>query len=263
MDIITHTLSGVAVAAFVSNVSGARLKDNSVLVLCGALAGAFPDIDAISLWSGFDATFGKWFELPASGRTIYSGNYWYSHHAFLHSLLASVLFSLCFVLVFYLYQRFVCRQIKVERNRLLRLGITFLLAYNVHLFQDMLTPSGSWGGIAYWWPGTNYVGGLGYIWWWNNYDLFLIVLGLVAGNVLIKLVVSNRRKVTIFVTSILVLSLLLSGYQIYRRDINYNYKGSAAYQKLEQHSVEEQQRLIGDELVQLMQGFDQIIPLAF
>lgn len=263
MDIITHTLSGVAVAAMMSNVAGSRIKESIVLFFIGALAAALPDIDAMSLWSGFDATFGRWFALPASGRIIYSGNYWYSHHAFFHSLLASMLFSLCFVLVFYLYQRFVRRQIKIERNRLLRLGFTFLLAYNVHLFQDMLTPSGSWGGIAYWWPGTNYVGGLGYIWWWNNYDLFLIVVGVVVVNCLIKLLVNNRRQATMLVTSILASALLLFAYQIHQREMNYNYKGSAAYQKLEQHSVEEQQRLIGDELVKGMQGVDQLIPLAF
>lgn len=263
MDLITHTLSGVAVAGVVSNMSGIKLKESSVLVIGGALGAALPDVDAISLWSGFDATFGRWFELPVNGRTIYSGNYWYSHHAFFHSLLASVLFSLCFVLVFYLFHRFVRKQIKVERNRLLRLGITFLLAYNVHLFQDMLTPSGSWGGIAYWWPGANYVGGYGYIWWWNNYDLFLIVVGVVVVNCLIKLLVNNRRQATMLVTFILASALLLFAYQIHQREMNYNYKGPVAYQKLEQQSVEEQQRLIGDELVKWMQGVDQLIPLAF
>jgi hypothetical protein len=59
------------------------------------LGGALPDFDAISLWSGFDKTFGKLFNLSNSGEVIYFSKFWYSHHGFLHSILASVILAFC------------------------------------------------------------------------------------------------------------------------------------------------------------------------
>ena len=49
---------------------------------CGALGGAFLDLDAMTLWSGFDPSFGRLYHLHSTGKQIYFGNYWYSHHNF-------------------------------------------------------------------------------------------------------------------------------------------------------------------------------------
>lgn len=52
----------------------------------------------------------------------------------------------------------------------------FSTGYLMHLLEDLPTPSGSWDGINFLWPSTQYYGGIGEIWWWNNYDIFLIVV---------------------------------------------------------------------------------------
>ncbi|MBK7637485.1 MAG: metal-dependent hydrolase [Saprospiraceae bacterium] len=81
MDIITHTLSGALVGATVSSFTdNTRLKIWSILA--GTLGGCLPDIDAISLWSGFDDTIVKWFHLDHAGQDIYFSKFWYSHHGF-------------------------------------------------------------------------------------------------------------------------------------------------------------------------------------
>ncbi len=263
MDLLSHTLSGVAVASVVCNVTSCSKKQSLPLLVGGALAAALPDVDAISLWSGFDATFGRWFNLPVSGREIYSAHYWYSHHAFFHSLLAATIFSLCFMLFISLSQLLIEKQKRIGKHEMFKYAITFFLAYNIHLLQDMLTPVGSWGGVAYLWPGSSYIGGFGYIWWWNNYDLFLIVVGILIGNALIGLLIKNRRNATVPVVILIVSSISLFAFQISRREVNYNYSGSPAYLRLEKHSVEEQKQLLGTEAVQAMQALDRAIPLGF
>jgi len=94
MDILSHTLSGIAVgtvaAAFVRK-SRNSAKKKALIILSGALAGAIPDIDAISLWSGFDNAIGSPLGLNYSGREIYFGKLWYSHHGMFHSLFMGLL----------------------------------------------------------------------------------------------------------------------------------------------------------------------------
>ena len=67
MDILTHTLSGVAIGTVVSSFSNRGILDKVTIVLISGFAGALPDFDAISLWSGFDSTIGSFFNLPIGG----------------------------------------------------------------------------------------------------------------------------------------------------------------------------------------------------
>ena len=102
MDILTHTLSGLATATVVASFSDRSPVGKGFILLAGAIGGAFPDIDAISMWSKFDETFGTWFNLPFTGREIYSMKLWYSHHSFFHSLPGAVLMSTVFTFFLYL-----------------------------------------------------------------------------------------------------------------------------------------------------------------
>jgi inner membrane protein len=163
MDILTHILSGVAVGSLASSFSKSGWIDKLKIIAVSAFAAALPDFDAISLWSGFDSSFGKLFSLPASGREIYSGKYWYSHHAFLHSIPAVILFAGVLGFVFYLFESKIMRGKdrkllgSIRKNRIVL--IAFVLGFLVHLLEDMPTPASTWGGVNLFWPNSSYIGG--------------------------------------------------------------------------------------------------------
>lgn len=94
MDILTHTLCGVAAGTVLAGFSRKSPKYKLSVIAVSGVGGALPDMDAISLWSKFDGTFGAIFQLNHSGKEIYTSKFWYSHHAFFHSVLAGILFSL-------------------------------------------------------------------------------------------------------------------------------------------------------------------------
>lgn len=99
MDIISHTLTGVAVGTVLTTISNANWKQKGLVILAGALGGGLPDFDAISLWSKFDSTIGLAFDLKHSGKEIYFGKFWYSHHGAFHSILAPLMLIFVSVLV--------------------------------------------------------------------------------------------------------------------------------------------------------------------
>ena len=58
-----------------------------------------------------------------------------------------------------------------------------------------------WNGVNFFWPSKYYIGGTGDIWWWNNYDIFLIVLSVVLTNTVILLsapLIGKKIKNTTF-----------------------------------------------------------------
>lgn len=270
MDILTHVVVGVAIGStlVICSKNSNPFKKISI-VGAGALGGALPDVDAISLWSGFDASFGKLFGLQHSGKQIYFGKYWYSHHGFMHSLLASIIMGLLFLFLSYcVKQHFRNLSLKsfglfVKNNSILY--ISFLLGYIAHLFCDMLTPASTWGGVNLLYPLKTYVGGWGAIWWWNNYDIFLIVITLITINVfLLMLGKWIKAKTKIAVVS-LFLAVLLIAVQVKTRRFDFNYTGYSAktYQINEAKSKEIQKKLLGKKLYTQMEKFDNKIPLNF
>ena len=58
MDILTHTFSGFACGTVVASLHQGTLFDKVGIVLAGSIGGCLPDLDAISLWSGFDQYIG-------------------------------------------------------------------------------------------------------------------------------------------------------------------------------------------------------------
>lgn len=263
LDILTHTLSGVAVATCVVTFVP-RVKDRLGILLVGALGGAFPDLDAISLWSRFDGTIGKLFALPAKGSVIYSSKYWYSHHGFLHSLLGSVLIGLILMCFLYLIQRNKESFLSFLQSKKLYF-LTFILAYWAHLAGDLPTPSSAWGGIALFWPSLDYVGGSGKIWWWNNYDIFLIIVLCVVLNLAVlafSKYLKNRIKVVS--TTIFTICLVFIIFQVNTRHFNYAYSNdSSRYAEMEQKSKEEQKRILGTPLYNMMVSFDSKLKIYF
>ncbi|MDH6304872.1 inner membrane protein [Parabacteroides sp. PF5-5] len=245
MDVFTHTLSGVAVGGCLSLYAGSWKEKGATLCL-SALGSALPDIDAISLWSGFDATIGRIFNLAHPGKDIYSAKLWYSHHGFMHSLLAALAIAFILGLIF-------------RKKWLLPLG--FFFGFVIHLLEDMITPAGSWGGVRLFFPSETYIGGTGNIWWWNNYDIFLVIsfvsLIILALQLFLRFDRKNVRRIgTItFFIGFLIVTLLVE-----TRTYNFNGK---PYQTCEDKSKEIQQKRLPRSLYRAMESLDKALPFYF
>ena len=251
-------MSGVAAASLGMSFTDYSPKQKSKFLVLGALAGAFPDLDAVSLWSKFDGTIGNWLNLPA-GKAIYFGKNWYSHHAFLHSVFAAILF------VFLVWLIFRCTDLFEQTKNVKIVLFSLFICYNLHLLEDMPTPACVWGGVRYWFPSGSYAGGWGRIWWWNNYDLFLLIFSCVISNVLLN-VVAYWKSISLqkIATGLSMVFVLLFCKQIITRPIDFNYSGhTTRYNEFERASLEIQKEILGDDLYEVMWFLDSKIPLNF
>lgn len=268
MDILTHAISGTAVATCVAAyVSTTPLRKAKILV-AGTLGGCWPDIDALSMWSKFDATIGQWFDLPAAGRVIYGSKSWYSHHAFFHSLLGSLFFGLLLILAVYFIRRLSGNnKLPIKdfiRNHIVYF-IAFVFGYWAHIAGDLPTPSSVWGGVALFWPSVDYIGGSGKIWWWNNYDILLLILLCIIINLTIPSISRYiHDKAKIFSSIVLIATLILISIQVNTRQYNYSYTGNTSrYTEMENNSKQEQKRILGNRLYRYMDWIDSKLPFYF
>jgi inner membrane protein len=263
MDIISHTCTGLAVGTVVATISDFSWKKKGAIILLGGLGGALPDLDAISLWSKFDSTIGAFLGLDHSGRTIYYGKYWYSHHAALHSILAPIVL-ICLVIIGKSFRNKTYSLVGVKSSILNRKYryLAFFLGFFFHLLEDMPTPSGPWGGVNLFFPSSNYIGGYGKIWWWNNYDLVLIIFALILCNLIVNLLPKHFYQVK-WRASVanLLIGVFLFVYQINNRPIDFTRSGN--YQEYEAQSKQIQQDILGAELYEFMLSVDNKIPLNF
>lgn len=265
MDILTHIIAGIAVSSSIAVCMNGRPVKRIAIIGAGALGGGLPDLDAISMWSKFDATFGRLFHLSHTGREIYSAKFWYSHHAFMHSLAASVLFALLLlVTVYFINRRF--NQLSqadfvlfLKKNRIV--AAAFVSGYFLHLICDMPTPASSWGGVNLFFPLDSYVGGWGKIWWWNNYDLFLIIsLVIVVNFILLAISMLSKYRFKYLPCILFLIVTIAVIIQINTRKFDFN---SAPYQSCETRSKEIQEKILGRPLYEKMKKLDSTIPLHF
>jgi inner membrane protein len=264
MDILTHALSGVAFGTVISGLSNCKIKNQIGYMSIGGFGGVLPDIDAISLWSRFDSTFGRLFGLSHPGKDIYSAKFWYSHHGFMHSLVSCLLFGLLLGFVLNLAQsRFKSLFKSFKDNRLYLL--VFVSGFIFHLLGDLPTPSSSWNGINLFWPSKHYIGGTGEIWWWNNYDIFLIILSIIIINVITIFIGRLARiKVLKITISTFLLGFVMIMHQIKTRTFDFNYEGhTTKYDLYEQKSKEIQKQILGTKLYGFMVGFDNKLKINF
>jgi len=260
MDILSHTLTGIAVGAGVGQFAkGNTTKWNFVVI--GALGGAFPDIDAISLWSKFDGTIGKWLHLSHSGEEIYCGKFWYSHHGFFHSLLAMALLGSIFYWVPFLKNKFSKKQVVSKDHRLW--AWTFFLAGTFHLLEDMPTPDNIWGGVRLFFPFEVYIGGWNNIWWWNNYDLFLIIFSVSIISCFLLFVFKKWEKKKWFSMGIIAFGIMAYCYQVHRRPPFIVDASSKEYNKNDEKAMNIQKDMLPPFLFNAMQQFDELLPLYF
>ena len=266
MDILIHTLSGTATAAFIATLSNSNTKGKLLMVLLGAFAGALPDIDAISLWSKFDGTLGKWLHLSHSGSQIYFGKFWYSHHGFFHSLFAAALFAFVFVSIrntIYSKEKWAI-YLKQKQTKLL--FAVFFFSYVSHLVGDLPTPGAVWGGVRLFFPFDIYVGGYGTTWWWNNYDVFLTLL---TSTILLLLSISLEDKFLIndlikLGAAIYICGVALSFYYATHHSISFAYSGNTSrYAYYERISKIDQRDRLGMKLAVFMNKIDKKLPFYF
>ena len=266
MDILSHTCSGLAIATVVAGFSQGGVKEKATIVFCGLLGGALPDIDAISMWSGFDSTIGAFFGLEESGFDIYFGKHWYSHHGATHSLF----FGLLYVFVWSVLRQLINRSFQWKtwiRGIQSRMAFTtaFLLGYYIHLLEDLPTPAYVWDGIDLFYPFGSYVGGSDQIWWWNNYDLFLIICAVIVVNAIINILPLFKRKLKgILDASIFGIGCVLFLYQINTRETVLKYtEYESQYPGLEAHSKEVQKEILGERIFNAMEKLDDALPVFF
>jgi membrane-bound metal-dependent hydrolase YbcI (DUF457 family) len=264
MDILSHTVTGIAAGTVVAAFSKRKFKSKLYIILAGTLAGAMPDLDALSLWSKFDSVIGQTFGFNHTGRQIYFGKLWYSHHGFMHSL------SMAFLapLVWWLIGGLTNRNKRPLKARLStrwhdgKLGmVSFIIGYVMHLLEDMITPSGSWNGVRLLFPSTEYYGGLGKIWWWNNYDLFLIAASVVIINSLILLINRRKKELTVGVFSA---AFVVFYIQVNTRGISFNNDSfTSVFTAKEEKSKAIQREILGPYLLYNMENLDNSINLNF
>jgi membrane-bound metal-dependent hydrolase YbcI (DUF457 family) len=267
MDLLTHIVSGLATGTVVAGFSkktGAAA--HAAIVVAAGLGGALPDLDAISLWSKFDETIGKLLHLNHSGAVIYSGKFWYSHHGFLHSIAAALLIAFGIAAFGFLLRArkrgIGFREYLGQRSSALT---GFTAGFMIHLLGDMPTPASNWGGVRLLWPLKTYVGGTGDIWWWNNYDLFLIACGTFAtGAILLMAGRPARFHARYPIAAAFALGCVLSLVQIHSRDIDYAYTGNTdRYRQFEEASKRQQREILGERLYAGMEWFDRKLPILF
>lgn len=265
MDILTHIISGTAAGTAIAAFTPKSRKYRIATVAFGSFGGLFPDLDVISMWSGFDSTFGRLFNLQHTGREIFNAQFWYSHHGFLHSLAGSFIIAMLIGISLYLlldkgFKEFSIKSFTTSLIKRKEWFLAFIAGFIIHSIEDMPTPSGGWEGVNFWWPMKSYTGGTGEIWWWNNYDIFLIVSGITAINLFLlfftKRIILKRLTLLIFVAG-----MGLAVYQVKTRGFDCNkYKRRGVCERM---SKQKQKEILGSHLFFLMEKFDKLVPVAF
>ncbi len=279
----------MAVATVFATISDGSVKDKGLMVLVGGFAGALPDFDVISLWSKFDATIGSWLHLQLSGKDIYFSKLWYSHRGGFHSLLAPVVLILAFIVINSIRVMLCNLAVPIPQNKIhnsveaghalsrfkrkIFYGITinkwlclsFFFGFVFHLLEDMPTPASVWGGVRFLYPSAEYVGGFGKIWWWNNYDLTLIIISVLIINLVITVLPRQLYKVKVPATVfVFLLGASVFLFQLNNRPVDFAYTGyTKQYNELESQSKQVQKQILGDKLFAIMTAIDNKIPFAF
>ncbi len=109
------------------------------------------------------------------------------------------------------------------------------------------------------------MGGFGKIWWWNNYDLTLIIISVLIVNLVITFLPKQLYKTKIPVTVfVFLLGASVFLFQLTNRPVDFAYTGySKQYNELESQSKQVQKQILGDKLFAIMKAIDNKIPFAF
>jgi inner membrane protein len=127
----------------------------------------------------------------------------------------------------------------------------------------MPTPDNIWGGVRLFFPFEVYIGGWNYIWWWNNYDLFLIILLTATLAIILLYIPHSFRFKKITTSGILCIGIGMYCFQVHQRPVFIFDSTSSQYPKNEANSLLVQQSLLPPYLYQTMKKLDEHLPLYF
>ena len=136
----------------------------------------------------------------------------------------------------------------------------------MHLAGDLPTPGHTWGGIKLFWPLSTAIGGTGQIWWWNNYDIFIIIvmccalnMGMIIFDHFLEKPFARYLPLFICIVSLLVILNLIE-----QRNVNFAHKGyTRRYDDYETKSVDIQKKILGKKVYEIMRTVDRKLPLNF
>ncbi len=264
MDAVINILLGACAGLVIAGWNRSRPSQRFKLMVVGMIGASLPSLDELTLWAGFDRWIGSWLVLPASGHEIYFGTFWYSHQGFFHSLLAGFLLSILLGWVLSLVYYHIMKGTKSLAAAFRYLaGYMFAAGFGfyLHLLGDIVAPGGPWGGIRLFYPLHTYVGGWGLTWWWNNYDIALIlVLALAIGLIYLSTAHPLKKGFRLMPMVVLLFSLTSISWQLSQREFNFNHH---SYTAREIASKQIQRQLLGDPLTKWMEWFDQKLPVYF
>ncbi|HNX57708.1 MAG TPA: metal-dependent hydrolase [Spirochaetota bacterium] len=245
MEILVHAITGCA-AGSTAACGTVGFPRKIAVIAAGLIGGVMPDIDALSLAPGFDSAIGALLHLTHSGKEIFFGSFPYSHRMAMHSL--TVPFAV--IITGFVIMKII-RHMKEEHRSsefAYRAAAAFGCAYTLHLFCDMVTPAGIWGGIRLLYPADLAFGGWGLRWWWNNYDITLagfIVASVTSGLSFITAIPARIRNTA--AVMILSVGIITCGFNITRGTLNYN-DGRIAYCTKQNLSLTSQKKMLGNRL---------------
>lgn len=264
MDILTHTLTGVCAGGAVASLTQKSPWKRALIVGWGAVGAVLPDMDTITLWSQFDTVIGSPLNLSMRGAEIYFGNYWYSHHNWTHSLFAAVLAAGLMGLASYLFRRLAPTAPSIKNFLGSHIGYfgALFAGYLMHLLGDLPTPGHIWHGIKLFWPLETPVGGTGHLWWWNNYDIFLLVasgaLAILSALILNHLL--QRSWLKYLPLTFFIITVLSAAHQIAHRPVRFT---ESAFAKNERQSLAIQKAILGNRVYRIMVSMDRQVAIHF
>ncbi|MGL4368102.1 MAG: hypothetical protein ACRCUT_00285, partial [Spirochaetota bacterium] len=115
------------------------------------------------------------------------------------------------------------------------------------------------------WPLPYYTGGTGEIWWWNNYDIFLIVFAALAASELIYFAgMLFRVNTKAAASAVLILCAGLVFFQIKTRNFDFNYSGfTPKYAEYGKESKDIQKKLLPGSIYGIAAALDRKLRINF
>lgn len=264
MDAVTNVLLGIFAGLIVAGWNRSRPAQRLKLILIGVIGATLPSVDEITLWAGFDEYIAPIFQLDTPGHILYFSKVWYGHQGFFHSLLAAALCSLLIGLVLSTWYYYIERGTSTWQAAFRYMGIymaTTALGFCLHLCGDLVAPGGPWEGIRLFYPLDQYVGGWGLTWWWNNYDLDLIILlSISICAIFLHTAHPLKKGFRMMPTLVLGCCMLTISWQLSQRSFDFNVDSYVAREAASKHI---QRQVLGESVTQWMEWIDRRLPVYF
>lgn len=228
-------------------------------MLLGILGGLFPDLDL--LWAPPDARI-PWSGLAELGRQAGFHAYWIPQASPMHSLTGGLLATVLLALLLCVVYTSVLRHAPSYGSALRYLMpyiVAFGLGYVIHVLADLCVPAGPAGGFRLLYPLEIRTGGWGWTWWWNNYDLILILAGVLIISLLVLVFAPWFSRTRRFLPmTVFGMGLLLCVIQMNRRPLDFN---DPDFSLRESTSLDLQRELLGEPVYEWMRRMDRALPV--